>query len=85
MFHDWMFQGYIKPKFVCVIYFYMEFYMPCKDYSFVITLKALYEILIVSGLSYKYCIFFSIIMLFILLNMNYIKNVSSESFRRFPW
>jgi len=47
-----MFEGCIKPKFVCVIYFYMEFYMPCVDYSCVITLKALYEILIVAGLSY---------------------------------
>jgi len=37
---------------VCVIYFYMEFYMPGMDYSFVITLKALYEILIVTRLSY---------------------------------
>jgi hypothetical protein len=30
----------------------MEFYMSCMDYSFVITLKALYEILIVARLSY---------------------------------
>jgi hypothetical protein len=30
----------------------MKYYIPCVDYSFVIALKALYEILIVARLSY---------------------------------
>jgi len=63
--------------------------MPCMDYSFAVTLKALYEILIVASLSYTAQVLhilhiFSIIMLFILLSINHIKNVSSESFWRFP-
>jgi hypothetical protein len=75
-----------------MIYLRTEFYMPCIDDSFVTALKheALYEILIVARLFYivwkyyKHCIFFSILRRFFLLNINHIKNVSSESFKTFP-